>query len=136
MSQAVELVPGRTTAKQADVQSPSAQRGFLDRLRQLAHRHPGGQKGGATATFSFAGNEAARHAVRDVDQGQMTVSVDGGTPTTVDDYSATRNANAVVWTSGSLATGTHTVTITGLGQKNAASSGTTIALDGMDIIAY
>ena len=81
-------------------------------------------------------DEAALHAVQDVDQGQMTVSVDGGAPTTVDDYSATRNANAIVWSSGSLATGTHTVTITVLGQKNAASSGTTIALDSMDVIAF
>lgn len=91
---------------------------------------------GATATFTFTGNEAALHAVQDVDQGRMTVSVDGGTPTTVDDYSATRNANAIVWASGSLATGTHTVTVTVLGQKNAASSGTTIALDSMDVITY
>jgi hypothetical protein len=91
---------------------------------------------GASATFTFTGNEAALHAVQDVDQGKMTVSVDGGTPTTVDDYSATRDGSAIVWTSGSLAAGTHTVTITVLGQKNASSSGTTIALDSMDVITY
>jgi len=91
---------------------------------------------GATASFTFTGNEAALHAVQDVDQGRMTVSVDGGTPTTVDDYSATRAGNAIVWTSGSLATGTHTVSVTVLGQKNGASSGTTIALDSMDVITY
>jgi hypothetical protein len=91
---------------------------------------------GATASFTFTGNEAALHAVRDVDQGKMTVSVDGGAATTVDDYSATRNGSAIVWTSGALATGTHTITITVLGQKNASSSGTTIALDSMDIVTF
>jgi len=107
--------------------------GISDMYAGTAHWNP---NAGATASFTFTGNEAALHAVQDVDQGRMTVSVDGGTPTTVDDYSATRNANAIVWSSGSLATGTHTVTITVLGQKNAASSGTTIALDSMDVIAF
>ena len=107
--------------------------GISDMYAGTAHWNP---NAGATATFTFTGNEAALHAVRDVDQGEMTVSVDGGAATTVDDYSATRSANAVVWTSGSLATGTHTVTITVLGQKNSASSGTTIALDSMDVITY
>jgi hypothetical protein len=91
---------------------------------------------GATAGFTFTGNEAALHAVQDVDQGKMTVSVDGGTATTVDDYSANRNGSAIVWTSGALSTGTHTVTVTVLGQKNASSSGTTIALDSMDVITF
>jgi hypothetical protein len=89
---------------------------------------------GATATFTFTGNQVALHAVKDVDQGTMTVSVDGGTATTVDDYSATRNASGIVWTSGVLATGTHTVTITVTGNHNASSSGTTIALDSIDIL--
>ncbi|HEY1734428.1 MAG TPA: hypothetical protein VGG23_08280, partial [Acidimicrobiales bacterium] len=107
--------------------------GISDMYAGTAHWNP---NAGGTATFTFTGNEAALHAVQDVDQGRMTVSVDGGTPATVDDYSATRNANAIVWTSGSLSTGTHTVTVTVLGQKNAASSGTTIALDSMDVIAF
>ena len=107
--------------------------GISDMYAGTAHWDP---TAGGTATFTFSGNEAALHAVQDVDQGEMTVSVDGGTPTTVNDYSATRNANAIVWTSGALAAGTHTVTVTVLGQKTAASSGTTIALDSMDVVAY
>jgi hypothetical protein len=107
--------------------------GISDTYAGTAHWDP---SAGATATFTFTGNEAALHAVRDVDQGKMTVSVDGGTPTTVDDYSAARNANAIVWTTGALASGTHTVTVTVLGQSNPASSGTTIALDSIDIVSY
>ena len=88
---------------------------------------------GATATFTFTGTEAALHAVKDVDQGIMTVSVDGGPAVSVDDYSAVRNASGIVWTSAALASGTHTVTITVTGTKNASSSGTTIALGSIDI---
>jgi hypothetical protein len=92
------------------------------------------QTAGSTATFTFTGNEVALHAVRDVDQAIMTVSVDGGAATTVDDYAPTRNASGIVWTSGDLATGTHTVHITVTGARNPASSGPNIALDSIDII--
>jgi len=88
---------------------------------------------GATATFTFTGTEAALHAVKDVDQGIMTVSVDGGAPQSVDDYSSVRNGSGIVWASGALASGTHTVTVTVTGTKNASSSGTTIALSSIDI---
>jgi len=89
---------------------------------------------GATASFQFSGNQVALHAVKDVDQGIMTVSVDGGTPVSVDDYAASRNASGVVWTSPMLPTGTHTLTIVNTGQKNPASSGDNIAIDRADVV--
>ncbi len=88
---------------------------------------------GATATFRFTGTQVALRAVRDADQGRMTVSVDGGPATTVDNYAATRNASGVVWTSAALASGPHTVTIVNTGQRNAASTGINIALDRADV---
>lgn len=88
---------------------------------------------GATATFRFTGTQVALHAVRDVDQGIMTVSVDGGAPQSVDDYASTRNASGIVWTSPGLAAGTHTLTIVNTGQKDAASSGINIAIDRADV---
>jgi len=57
---------------------------------------------GATATFRFTGTQVALRAVRDVDQGRMTVAVDGGAAQTVDNYAPTRNASGVVWTSPTL----------------------------------
>ena len=42
--------------------------------------------GNAIATFRFTGTQVALHAVRDVDQGIMTVSVDGGAAQSVDNY--------------------------------------------------
>ncbi|MFG2040037.1 hypothetical protein [Dactylosporangium sp. NPDC048998] len=89
--------------------------------------------GGATATFRFTGTQVALHAVRDVDQGRMTVAVDGGTPSTVDNYAPVRNASGVVWTSPVLAAGPHTLTIVNTGQRNPSSTGTNIALDRADV---
>jgi hypothetical protein len=88
---------------------------------------------GATATFHFTGTQVALHAVRDVDQGIMTVAVDGGSPTTVDNYAASRNASGVVWTSPTLASGSHTLTIVNTGNRNGASTGINIAIDRADI---
>ncbi|HEX3781983.1 MAG TPA: hypothetical protein VHX38_20150 [Pseudonocardiaceae bacterium] len=87
---------------------------------------------GSVAQLHFVGSQVALHAVRDVDQGQCTLSVDGATPVTVDDYAASRNASGVVWTSPALASGSHTLTIT-VGGKDAASSGNNIAIDRADI---
>ncbi|WP_329371893.1 beta-xylosidase [Streptomyces sp. NBC_00669] len=88
---------------------------------------------GASATLYFTGSKVALHAVRDVDQGQMSLAVDGGTPASVDDYAPSRDASGVVWTSPQLASGAHTLTITNTGGRNPASSGTNIAVDSADI---
>ena len=88
---------------------------------------------GATATFRFTGTQLALHAVKDVDQGIMTVSIDGAAPQSVDDYASSRNASGIVWTSAVLAEGSHTLTIVNTGQKNSASSGFNIAIDRADI---
>ena len=72
--------------------------------------------------------------MHDVDQGIMQVSVDGGPTTTVDDYSPTRDAQAVSYTSPVLADGVHTLTVTVTGAKNPASAGDTIAIDSAEIV--
>jgi hypothetical protein len=77
----------------------------------------------------FTGTKVALYAVRDVDQGIMSLSVDGGAPVDVDDYAPARNASGVVWTGPQLAAGAHTLTITNTGRRNAASSGNNIAID-------
>jgi hypothetical protein len=84
---------------------------------------------GDTATFTFTGTEAVIHGVKDVDQGLSTYSVDAGPATTVDDYAATRSAQAALFDTGALPLGVHTVTITTTGQKNAASTFHTVAID-------
>ena len=88
---------------------------------------------GQTATLTIVGTRVALHAVRDTDQGIVSISVDGGTAVQVDDYSSTRNASGIVWTSAVLSAGTHTVTISSTNTKNGASSGYTVAIDSADI---
>jgi hypothetical protein len=88
---------------------------------------------GAKATFSFTGTKVVLYAVKDVDQGIMSLSLDGGTPVDVDGYAPARNASGAVWTSPQLAAGSHTLTITNSGRKNGASSGNNIAIDRADV---
>ncbi|SRR6266568_4590078 len=89
----------------------------------------------STTTVTFTGTELGLHAVNDVDQGYMTVAVDGGTPTTIDDYAPIRDASGVVWTSPMPASGIHTITITitATGTHDSRSSGNNIALDSVDV---
>jgi hypothetical protein len=88
---------------------------------------------GSAMTITFTGTELGLHAVNDVDQGYMTVSVDGATPTTIDGYAPIRDASGVVWVSPMLASGTHTITITATGTHDSRSSGNNIALDSVDV---
>jgi hypothetical protein len=88
---------------------------------------------GSTATLTFTGTGAVINGVKDHDQGIATYSVDGGTPRSVDDYSATRVPGASLFTISGLSSGTHTITITVTGTKNSASSNDIIALDSATI---
>ncbi|MEU6852269.1 beta-xylosidase [Actinacidiphila alni] len=88
---------------------------------------------GARATFTFTGSKVALHAVRDADQGIMSVAVDGGSRVDVDDYAAARNASGTVWTSPALGSGRHVLTIVNTGRRNGASSGNNIAIDRADV---
>src|SRR5258707_15556900 len=63
----------------------------------------------------------------------MSIALDGGTATNVNDYAPSRNASGVVWTSPTLPSGNHTLTITNTGQRNPSSSGNNIAIDRADI---
>ena len=82
-----------------------------------------------TATFRFQGTQVLLYTVHDRDQGIMTVSVDGSAAVRIADYAPARDAQALSWTSPVLASGSHTLTILATGDRNAASSGSTIAID-------
>ena len=88
---------------------------------------------GSVAQFHFAGSQVALHAVRDFDQGQMLLSLDGGPAVTIDDYAPSRNASGVVWTSPRAANGIHTLTITAGSGQNPSSAGRNIAIDRADV---
>ncbi len=84
---------------------------------------------GSTAVVRFTGTRLTLHAVRDSDQGRMLVSVDGSTPTLLDNYAPSRQASSSVWTSPVLPRGPHTAVVTVAQGTNPASSGGNIALD-------
>lgn len=84
---------------------------------------------GASASFAFQGTHVALYGVKDVDQGMVTFSLDGGNPVTVDDYAPSRTAEAVLFDSGTLAEGTHTLIIRATGTNNAASKDHIVAVD-------
>jgi hypothetical protein len=82
-----------------------------------------------TVSLSFSGSEVAFVSTLGPDRGKATIAVDGGAPQTIDLYSASRRAATIVATAPGLGTGTHTVTISVLGTRNAASSGTRVDVD-------
>lgn len=86
---------------------------------------------GAVTTERFAGTRVTIIGAVGTDKGQAQISVDGGTPTTIDFYSPTSANQVSVATLSGLAPGEHTLTLTVLGQKSASSTGIQVALDGI-----
>jgi hypothetical protein len=84
---------------------------------------------GDSVTFSFTGTNITFYTVTDPSNGLGSLSLDGGTPVTLDFYGATRTGDVALWTSPTLTNGKHTITVTNLGQKDAASTGDNIIVD-------
>ncbi|MGH3601391.1 MAG: hypothetical protein ACRDQH_14150, partial [Pseudonocardiaceae bacterium] len=84
---------------------------------------------GDKVTFTFVGTQIKFYGITDPGHGIGAISIDGGTPTNIDFYSAERTGNVLLWTSPVLPSGTHTLTLSWTGQKNAASTGTFITAD-------
>jgi hypothetical protein len=84
---------------------------------------------GDTATLRFDGVAAAFHSAKAPHHGIAEVSIDGGSPTDVDLYAATRADDVEVWQSGTLSPGSHVLTIRVSGRRNAASTGDTVAVE-------
>jgi hypothetical protein len=89
---------------------------------------------GATVTLPFRGSSISWIGDTGPDGGIATVQIDGGTPVEVDTYSPTIEVQEAVFTSSGLSDGSHTLTITATGNKNAASSGSRIAVDAFDVM--
>jgi hypothetical protein len=86
------------------------------------------------ASFSVTGNVAVISTLGP-DRGQLQIAVDGvSRPGVVDLYAPTVGAARVPVAVDNLPAGTHTVTVTVLGTRNPASSGTRVDLDGWGVI--
>ncbi|MFJ7244277.1 hypothetical protein ACIQWA_06450, partial [Kitasatospora sp. NPDC098652] len=84
---------------------------------------------GSTATYSFSGDFIQVFGEQYTDQGNLGITIDGGTQQIVNTVPADgkRHANVPVYTAGGLGTGNHTITVTKL-------SGQYATLDGFAVI--
>jgi hypothetical protein len=83
----------------------------------------------SSTTFTFTGSDVQWIAYEDPWSGIATVAIDGKTVSTVDTYSANEQDQAVAFDSGTLTAGTHTITITVTGTRDAQSGGSWVWLD-------
>ena len=83
---------------------------------------------GSTATLTFTGTAIQVMAEQYTDQGNIAISIDGGTQQTVSTLptDGQRHANVAVYTATGLTPGNHTIVVTKL-------SGTYTTLDGFTI---
>lgn len=88
---------------------------------------------GAKATLIFRGTGISWIGYRGRDSGRARVSVDGGTPVVVDTYNPTDKIQATIFTQSGLTDATHTLTIEVLGTRNAASTGTKVVVDALEV---
>jgi hypothetical protein len=86
-----------------------------------------------TAQLTFLGRQVHVFGVTAPWHGIAAVSIDGGTQTMIDLYSPSKIGNVWLWTSPVLTTGQHTFTLRVTGNKNAASTGTVVAVDRAEI---
>jgi subtilisin family serine protease len=88
---------------------------------------------GSTVYFGFTGTGFSLIAKTSNTSGKAWVSIDGGTRTLVDLYSAGTLYQQRVWSSQPLSYQSHTVKIECSGQKNGASTGYSVNVDALDI---
>lgn len=81
------------------------------------------------AEFTFIGTGAEIYGITGNWCGVADVQIDFGAPTRIDTYTPATQAQALLFSTGELPYGEHTVTLTVVGEKNAASSGTWIEYD-------
>lgn len=89
---------------------------------------------GASMSIVFEGTGLDLISYKNPFWGIGSVSVDGGSPVDVDFYSPGYKTKTKIWGVSGLSDTTHTVTFEWTGRKNAASAGTHIAVDRIDVI--
>ncbi|MFE2726666.1 glycoside hydrolase family 2 TIM barrel-domain containing protein [Kitasatospora sp. NPDC059327] len=89
---------------------------------------------GATATTAFWGAGVRVIAPKGPSEGIVEVSVDGGVPTRVDLYAASKQSQQNVFERTGLVEGEHTVTVRVTGQKNSSATDTFVCLDAFEVL--
>ena len=88
---------------------------------------------GSSVTIRFTGTHLSWIAKKIPSYGKAQVTLDGKSLGTVDLYSATTLWQQKVWGTGTLKSGSHTVTIAWTGLKRAAAKGTNIDVDAIQV---
>ena len=88
---------------------------------------------GSKAIIHFTGTTAELFASTAPTYGKANLILDGGAPVVVDFYTAAYQHDKKVWSRTDLSETTHTVTVEWTGTKNAASRGTGIGIDALDM---
>ena len=89
---------------------------------------------GSSVTVTFKGTSLAWIAKKSPVYGIAKVILDKHAPVYVNLYSASTLWKQRVWSTGTLAAGVHTVTISWTGTKSAKASATNIGLDALDVV--
>ncbi|MEL7975669.1 hypothetical protein AAG589_07370 [Isoptericola sp. F-RaC21] len=138
---AVEAVAGRGHASSVDDQETGTGQGRLDYRGDGWTSCPGcinrtglyhssvtsTQAAGDSVDFRFTGSAVDLYGLRASNQGTATVLIDGREAGTADFYGKQRAGNQLIWSSGELEPGEHTVTLRSTG--SGSGSGTEINVD-------
>lgn len=84
---------------------------------------------GATARITVTGTRIVLYGSKAPWHGIATLTIDGTVRATVDYYAAARQDNVALYTSPTLAAGSHTATLTVTGTKNPAATDVVVTLD-------
>jgi lysophospholipase L1-like esterase len=87
----------------------------------------------ATYEVTFRGDRIRLFGNKNTNEGIAAISIDGGTEVTTDLYSSNPLNDSLLYQSGSLGNGFHTIKVRVTGQKNISSSGSSIDLGKLEI---
>jgi lysophospholipase L1-like esterase len=87
----------------------------------------------ATYEVTFRGDRLRLFGNKDNDNGIAAISIDGGLEITTDLYSSSPLNDALLYQSGSLGNGFHTIKVRVTGQKNTSSIGSTIDIGKLEV---
>ncbi len=90
-------------------------------------------KAGGSVAVTFKGTSIAWIATKGPGFGMAEVKLDGVSQGTVDLYKSSNSYAQLAWGIKGLASGTHVLTVSWTGQKNAAATGNTVDVDAFDI---
>jgi hypothetical protein len=88
----------------------------------------------SSATFAFTGDRVWFYGFKRSDLGTAEILLDGEYVTTVDEYGSAANYFVGLYDSGPLDPGHHTLTVRATGDRNSASTGTEIIVDGFGYV--